>query len=137
MPGLPLVAVTHPLGGIPEEEVMKKADSAVEEIIEEATQIGQSAQVEKTEKEHSIEVKGTLAEASLFFYSKGWTDGLPIFPPTRKAVQEMLTGTDLAPDQRLGIMPPQSGRVTVEKIAVNAVMAGCRPTYMPVADRRH
>jgi hypothetical protein len=132
MPGLPLVAVTHPLGGIPEEEVKRKADSAVEEIIEKATQFDQPAEVERKEKMDFLEVKGTLADTTQFFYSRGWTDGLPIFPPTREAFQEMLTGTDLTPDHRLGIMPPQSGRVTVEKIAVNAVMAGCRPTYMPV-----
>ena len=132
MPGLPIVAVTHPLGGIPEEEVKKKAKLAVEEIIDKALKLRQLADAEKKEKNDSLKVKGTIGDVTLIFYSNGWTDGLPILPPTKEAVQEMFKGTDLLPDHVLGIMPPKNGKVTVEKIAVNAVMAGCRPTYMPV-----
>lgn len=76
-----------------------------------------------------------------------WTDGLPITPPTEEAVAEMLTGTSHAPDEVVApgfcfpnmILPPlpgmrPSGRTaTVEKVAINAVMAGCKPAYMPVA----
>jgi len=87
---------------------------------------------ERREKTRSLKVEGTVADAMLSLYSNGWTDGLPVVLPTREAVQEMLQGTDLAADHRLGSMLPLNGRVTVEKIAINAVMAGCRPTYMPV-----
>ena len=67
-----------------------------------------------------------------FYYSKGWTDGLPIIPPTEEAVAEMLTGTDLPPDHIVATIIPRKGKATVEKIAINAVMAGALPTYMPV-----
>ncbi len=75
--------------------------------------------------------KGTLQEVNRFFYQRGWTDGLPVIPPTGEAVAEMLTGTDLAPDALIEKLEPRLGKATVEKIAVNAVMAGCLPVHMP------
>lgn len=75
---------------------------------------------------------GTVDEISDLFYSHGWTNGQPIRMPTREAVDEMLRGTDLPADYVVGKIPPKMGLATVEKIAVNAVMAGCLPTYMPV-----
>src|SRR5439155_4665897 len=60
------------------------------------------------------------------WFDKGVTDGLPVVPPTRERVESMLTATRRARDELLGEMPPNYGRVTVEKAAVNAVMAGCR-----------
>src|SRR5687768_18063143 len=65
-------------------------------------------------------------------YEKGWTDGLPVYPPTQAAVAAMLRYTDRARDDVIGIIPPSNGAATVEKIAINAVMAGCRPEYLPV-----
>jgi hypothetical protein len=76
--------------------------------------------------------KGSLAEINQFFYKRGWTDGLPLVPPTEEAVAEMLTGTDLPAGHLVGKLIPRLGKVTVEKIAVNAVMAGAMPTYMPL-----
>ncbi|HAA93519.1 MAG: thiol reductase thioredoxin [Rhodospirillaceae bacterium] len=65
-------------------------------------------------------------------FDRGWTDGLPIVPPTDDRILRMLSGTDRAPDEVVGIMPPDMKECTVEKIAINAVMAGARPEYMPV-----
>ena len=76
--------------------------------------------------------KGSLEEVNRFFYQRGWTDGLPIIPPTENAVKEMMTGTDFPPDYLVEKLEPRLGKATVEKIAVNAVMAGCLPTYMPL-----
>ncbi len=73
-----------------------------------------------------------LSTISDLFYKKGWTTGLPILPPTEEAVQEMMKGTDLPADHVVAELPPMMGKATVEKIAVNAIMAGCKPTYMPV-----
>ena len=66
------------------------------------------------------------------WFDKGVTDGLPVVPPTRARVERMLAGTTRARDELLGEMAPNYGRLTVEKAAVNAVMAGCRPEYLPV-----
>ncbi|MBI2909548.1 MAG: hypothetical protein HYX92_18040 [Chloroflexi bacterium] len=66
------------------------------------------------------------------FYGRGWTDGLPIVPPTYERIAKMLEGAKLAPDHLIAPVPPKWGGATVEKIAINAVMAGCLPEYMPV-----
>lgn len=76
--------------------------------------------------------KGTLEEVNTFFYKKGWSYGMPIMPPTKEAVDEMLKGTDLPRDYVVSRIPPKMGKATVEKIAINAVMAGCLPIHMPV-----
>jgi hypothetical protein len=60
------------------------------------------------------------------------TDGLPVVPPTREAVDRMLAGTSYPPDKEIGLMFPKQGRATVEKIAISAVMAGAKPEYLPV-----
>ncbi len=64
-------------------------------------------------------------------FDRGFTDGLPVVPPTEERVLRMLTGTRRAPDEVIAIVPPDLVEVTVEKIAINAVMAGCKPEYMP------
>jgi hypothetical protein len=76
--------------------------------------------------------QGTLAEVNRFFYQRGWTDGLPIIPPTEEAVAEMITGTDLPADHLIEKLEPRLGKATIERIAINAVMAGCLPSYMPL-----
>lgn len=73
-----------------------------------------------------------LSEVNEWFYLRGWTDGLPIVPPTGERVRKMLKGMDLPADFVVASLEPMLGQATVEKIAVNAVMAGCRPEYMPV-----
>jgi hypothetical protein len=86
---------------------------------------------DQTESE-SFEYTKPLTSISDYFYQKGWTTGLPIIAPTEEAVAEMLRGTDLPRDYVVAEIPPMMGKATVEKIAVNAVMAGCLPTYLPV-----
>jgi hypothetical protein len=83
-------------------------------------------------KPQSIVFKGDYEEVNRFFYKNGWTDGLPIVPPTQKAVAEMMTGTDLPADHLVAKVIPRLGKATIEKIAINAVMAGALPTHMPV-----
>ena len=74
----------------------------------------------------------SLDGISDLFYKRGWTTGQPIIAPTEAAVENMLRGTDLPRDYVVGLIPPMNGKATVEKIAVNAVMAGCLPSYLPV-----
>lgn len=65
-------------------------------------------------------------------FARGWSDGLPVIPPTEARVRAMLSGTSHEADEVIALMPPAFAEVTVEKVAVNAVMAGCRPEYLPV-----
>jgi len=67
-----------------------------------------------------------------WFYEQGLTDGLPIVPPTPERVERMLAGSHRAPEEEVGLVPPRWGVATIEALAANAVMAGCRPEYFPV-----
>ncbi|MGE5524547.1 MAG: hypothetical protein ACM3SS_12605 [Rhodospirillaceae bacterium] len=65
-------------------------------------------------------------------YERGWTDGLPVTPPTDERILRMLKGTKRTPGEVIGRIPPYLAECTIEKVAINAVMAGCKPEYMPV-----
>ena len=67
-----------------------------------------------------------------FMFDQGFSDGLPVVAPTPERVLRMLSGTERGPQDVVAIVPPSLAPVTVEKIAINAVMAGCRPEYLPV-----
>ena len=75
---------------------------------------------------------GTLEDEIEACFERGWTDGLPVVPPTEARVMRMLAGTTRQPDEIVGIIPPDKVACTVEKVAINAVMAGCKPDYLPV-----
>jgi hypothetical protein len=92
----------------------------------------QNPQPNKTEESPIFEYEGNIKVLNGSFYRRGWTDGLPIIPPTEEAVREMMAGVDLPPEHVVGKFPPRLGKATVEKIAVNAVMAGALPIFMPV-----
>jgi hypothetical protein len=80
-----------------------------------------------------IAVSGSLAEINDIFLANGWTDGLPIVPPTQADVAAMLRGTSRTPDTVVTeTFRPEGRRITVEMVAMNAVMAGARPDYLPV-----
>ena len=78
-----------------------------------------------------VEVAALEDEQEAFF-DRGWTDGLPIVPPTEARVLAMLEGTTRAPDEVVAVVPPDLAPCSVEKVAINAVMAGCKPEYLPV-----
>jgi len=71
-------------------------------------------------------------EALELAFARGWTDGLPVVAPTRERVEAMLAGAGLEPARKLAFIENRQVTVTAEKVAINAVMAGCRPAYMPV-----
>jgi hypothetical protein len=81
----------------------------------------------------------------LLFYENRWSDGLPIVPPTAERVCEFLRFTDREADEELGVLLPDKRSAVVQTVAINGVMVGCRPEYMPVlvalveamADRRY
>ncbi len=77
-----------------------------------------------------VDVADAEDEIEMMF-TRGWTDGLPVVPPTEARVMRMLTGTGRAPSDIVATVPPDLVQVTVEKVAVAAVMAGCLPEYLP------
>ena len=118
------------------EDIEAGIDASMDDIIAALTRPLSAEEKSPTPKEAEdaarIFFKGSLEEVNRFFYQRGWTDGLPVIPPTEEAVAEMMTGTDLPADHIVTRIIPRLGKATVEKIAINAVMAGALPSHMPV-----
>ena len=90
------------------------------------------AQAAAEPRPRDIVFRGTLLEVNEYFYERLWSDGLPIFPPTLARIEEFLRYTDRSPDEVIGVCPPDNREATVWNIAVNGIMAGCRPEYLPL-----
>lgn len=79
-----------------------------------------------------VQVPDSFQAIQDYCWEQGWTDGLPVVPPTESLVSQMLAGYGGDPAHSLGVLEPRMGRATLEKLAINAVMAGCRPEHFPV-----
>ena len=127
---VPLEALPHP-SEIEELDFNKIAD----DVINALTQTP-SIEPEEPAEDDLIFSGATYAKSissmEKYFLKHCWGDGLPLIPPTRSAIDEMLEGTELSPDHSLGLVEPGGGEATIEKIAINAVMAGCLPQHLPV-----
>jgi len=123
------------------DEFYKMAENSIDDIVKLLTD--PLTEEEKNPKKFEYEIKDLEFEGEdyteayqkfqQYFMDNKYTDGLAVAPPTQKAVDLMLTGTSRKPDDVLeGFMTPTRGIVTIEKIAINAVMAGAKPEYLPV-----
>lgn len=80
-----------------------------------------------------IDLEDDIEQIYAYYYERGWTDGLPIIPPTAARVERTLSILgDIDPGYVVAKIPPRLGQATYEKIAINAVMAGCLPEYLPI-----
>lgn len=133
MPELGVAMVPgHPDVQADEELERNIVGTTLVEIVERLTRAQALVQVAVEPQAHDVVFEGPLDEVNRFFYENLWTDGLPIVPPTRERIEAFLAFTDRRPDAVLGTMLPENRAATVWSIAVNGVMAGCRPEYMPV-----
>ncbi|MEJ2244778.1 MAG: hypothetical protein P8Y80_01640 [Acidobacteriota bacterium] len=135
IPGIRILGTSIPCETNEKSEIETGVAAAMDNIIAALTDplnADEKSPKQRFEKPARIAFTGSYEEVSRYFYRKGWTDGLAIAPPTEKAVAEMMTGTDLPSDHVVVKLIPRLGKATVEKIAVNAVMAGALPTHMPV-----
>ncbi len=139
----PLVVMRHPLGSLNLSEVKDRAREIAKEVVRILTtpseilkrEGGRRQLVGLRSEGKTIQVRAStdaIDEVNGLFYEKKWTDGLPIVPPTEARVRKMLESVDRDPDEVVACLPPMGGEATVTKIAVNAVMAGCKSEYMPV-----
>jgi len=132
LPGLPVVTVPHPIGGIPAATVAAKAGPIVESVLRALTSDPAAASQEASAVADDVEAPDDLDRFQAWLMDRGWGDGLPAIPPTRKRVGAMLAGTRRRPDETVTLLVPRLGRATVEAIAANAVMAGALPEHLPV-----
>ncbi|MFC2001156.1 hypothetical protein ACFLUZ_01475 [Chloroflexota bacterium] len=133
MPNLPLSAYPGHSSLHTPEELQKKVETVlVDQVIKSLTVPPKEVQPPSEPETRDIVFKGTFEEVNKFFYAKEWGDGLPVVPPTVEKVEEFLQYTKRPPDDVIGVILPDKREATVWNIAVNGVMAGCRPEYMPV-----
>jgi hypothetical protein len=103
----------------------------VRQLTDEATPDA-AQEVETEPGDRDIVYAGTFEQVNELFLRNQWSDGLPIVPPTLAKVEAFLRFTDRSPDEELGVLHPSLTAATVWNVAVNGVMAGCRPEYMPL-----
>lgn len=133
MPNLPTAVVPgHVDVQSPEELRRNIAAVTVDAVIRNLTVTPDQAVDVVEPSPTGIVFAGTTDEVNRLFYENGWSDGLPIVPPTVARVEQFLRFTDRSPDDELGVLLPDRRSATVRTVAVNGVMAGCRPEYMPV-----
>ena len=148
MPGMRYAFVPQPVMGKTPAELRAYVEGidpinkrpVMQMVVEGLTRPFADDEIQKTVYERStprlVDERGTEAELQQLFMDNNWTDYLPIVLPTEERVEAMLRGTSRTPDEVVGRMRPtafrESWEYTVEKVAVNAVMAGARPEYFPV-----
>lgn len=137
---LPLVKVPHPVGTIGLDALRAVAESALDAIAAKLVSGGgaNSAAVTASIQNGEGSTAATLSvpsdpgEMFAYVFARGWTDGLPVLPPTLAAVEKMLAAGGQQADSILGVIPPLNGVATAQKVAANAVLAGCLPEYFPL-----
>lgn len=140
LPALALAVVPEPLTNQTPDEIRAVVGGSLEQILEGLTLVKAAPQVASTitflpdtwlafEGESELEALERMNDAFLRY---AWSDGLPLFAPTEERLERMLKGTRRGAEEIVAVMEPGFGKATVAKIAANAVMAGCRPEFLPV-----
>ena len=135
---LPIAVMPHPFGVRTRVQVRELAETLVDEIVRLATGgIDKTAQAVNTGSAkittaELLDMPNDLIAFNEECERRRWSDGLPLIPPTESRVEQMLTGTQRARHTVVARVAPGFGEATVERIAINAVMAGCRVEYLPV-----
>ncbi len=135
---LPIIEVIDEIGHVSPEELSDIAKQVAKEIpvlIERYRRSAVSADVSGSSEPDELEVEvdaDMSTKLSDLFIDRGWSDGLPIVPPTEERVGAMLKACRLEGDEILGVLPPRGGRATAKKVAICAVMAGCEPVQFPI-----
>ena len=138
---IPRVEVPLVYNNITTEQAIEQTDPVVDEIMELLTQQISGEEIENQAIQDAQDKRfvfkggdqfGALDSFNADFLDRDWGDGFPLIPPTAENVERMLKGTTLPPDEVVCTLPPGNGYVTVQKVAVNSVMAGADPEHLPV-----
>jgi hypothetical protein len=133
MPDLPVAMIVGHTGAQSTEEIHENVRNVTAAmVIDNLTRQPEETVLAIEPKSKDIVFSGSFEEVNEYFAERDWSGGLPIVPPTIEKIEEFLSYTDRKPEDSLGIVLPESRAVTIWSIAVNGVMAGCRPEYMPV-----
>jgi hypothetical protein len=129
MPNLPLARIPHPMHMAPRNLVDERADAVLDMLVERLTHhVDEAAETGKGGRFTGV----NDADDQEMMFARGWTDGLPVVIPAAEKVAAMVAASGRNAADKVGPIPPRWRQATIEKIAINAVMAGCRPEYFPV-----
>ncbi len=139
LPALPIAVVPLPLTNQTADEIRRAVDGCIDQVIQALTTpparavdaAAAGALAERVTLE-GTDLLDALDRMTRLFLERGWSDGFPLVPPTPDRVEQMLRGTGRAPDEVVAVLEPGFGMATVEKLAINCVIAGCRPEHLPV-----
>lgn len=140
---LPIVGIPHPQAGLPAAVIAERVGAVVHQVVQGLMRLTRSEYrppgrgVASVAGTKMIAIAAGSDSAALhavneLFYENRWTDGFPIVPPTEETVRWMLAATDRDPTEVVAVLPPANGRATIRGIAINSVMAGAAPAYLPV-----
>ena len=129
MDNLHLVRIPHPMHTAPRDVVLQRADKAVDEVV---TCLTRETKVETKNPKPATQSGDDADGAQELFFARGWTDGLPVVTPSAAKVEQMIEASGRDACDTVGLVPPRWREATIEKLAINAVMAGCLPEYFPV-----
>ncbi len=137
MPDLQFVVVPRIYRNLAHDECARQTEAVIDDLVHILTNRDDSKRLSAIETADRHRFEGSdrydaVLRMNEDFIMRDWGDGFPLCPATREAVDELMRGTSLAPDHLVCDMPPGFGLATVEKIAINAAMAGARPAHMPV-----
>ena len=128
LPHLPVVTVSHPIGGVTADDVRRRADGIVDAVVTALTR--DPAPVEAAPGAETVSGPDDLDAFQEFVLAQGWGDGLPALPATRARVERILGRA--RPDEVVATLAPRQGIATLETIAANAALAGAAPEHLPV-----
>ena len=137
-PDLPIAVVPHPFGTRSRDELREIASKCVDDIARLLCEAPPGAEAtarqgaQPAPRAALTEAPADFAALNKLFIERRWGDGLPVVPPTQELVERMMRHVRRAPDEVVATIAPGMGAATVEYIAINAVMAGCHPEYLPV-----
>ena len=133
LPNLPVALVPGHVGTQSDAELSENIHGVtLDDVVNNLTEAPGDVETVEDPAPRDIVFSGTIDEINRLFIENEWSDGLPIIPPTAERVEAFLEFTDRDPDEVLAVLLPDSRAATVWSVAVNGVMAGCRPEYMPV-----
>ncbi len=128
-PGVPMTYSTEELRQQVRDVLLPRVIAGLSGALSDSSK---GAQVVAEPAPRDIVFTGDFDAVQEYFHARSWSDGMPVVPPTIDRVERFLRFTDRKPSEVLGVLPPANRQATVWSVAVNGVMAGCRPEYMPV-----
>ena len=132
LPDARIAVFTHPLGGLSDQQVVDRVGKLYESLRGALAKVPAPAAAPQTSNAQRMLAPADPAELQAWYFERRLSDGFPVIAPTPEAVARMVEGSGRRGQDLVGVVPPRGGVATIEQIAINAVMAGCRPQHMPV-----